>query len=249
MQINYETWDLSATDWIMVTAMSMGMGISIGWLFYDSQVASLGCIMVAFSMVKKRYCLWKVEQRKKQLLLQIRDLLYSISSSVAVCRSKGQALEEAMEFWQGTYTSKDYIMKELAAMVAQMKESNTSEVTVLGDFAKRSGLKDIGDFVQVYMCCRTSGANMLKAIDHATEMIGDKISLEQELHTWMAQKRFESRIILLAPFLLMLLLKVLSTGYLEPLTASTQGYMVSSMALCMIGAACILMERMNQIEL
>ncbi|MDD6816779.1 MAG: hypothetical protein PUE84_10080, partial [Firmicutes bacterium] len=181
-------------------------------------------------------------------LLQFRDVLYSISSAVSVGRSMAQALEESMDFWKGTYDEKDLIMRELAAMVRQMKEGNARDLDVLKDFAGRSGLQDIVDFVMVYENCRTSGADLVKAIDRATGIIGDRIDLERELHTLMAQKQFEGRIIMLSPFALLLFLKISSPDFLEPLTASSAGTMVSTAALGLVAASVLLMERVNRFE-
>ena len=229
--------------------MASAGGLAVGWLFYDNLRAGICLAVVILPILKQRYAAWRIHRRQRQLLLQFRDLLYSISSSVSVGRSMAMALEESIHFWQGTYTEKDDIMVELSGMVRQMRESNARDLDVLRDFAARSGLPDVTDFVLVYESCRTSGANLIQAIDRATTIIGDKITLERELQTMMAQKRFEGRIVTLSPFLVMFFLKIVSPGYLAPLTASTQGYMVSSFALGLIAASCFLTERVNRIEI
>ena len=64
----------------------------------------------------------------------------------------------------------------------------------------------------------------------------------------MAQKQFEGRIIMISPFALLLFLKISSPGFLEPLTASSAGMMVSTAALGLVAASVLLMERVNQFE-
>ena len=73
--------------------------------------------------------------------------------------------------------------------------------------------------------------------------------LEKELHTIMAQKRFEGYIIAIAPIALMLLMKVASPEYLTPLTSSNTGHLISTMALALIVAAWMIIERVNNIEI
>lgn len=245
---NYETWDFSLPDLAAVLAASLSAGTVTGWLFYDNLRIGFCVSAILFLMVKPRYIRWQLQRRKRILLLQFRDVLYSISSAVSVGRSMAQALEESMDFWKGTYDEKDLIMRELAAMVRQMKEGNARDLDVLKDFAGRSGLQDILDFVMVYENCRTSGADLVKAIDRATGIIGDRIDLERELHMLMAQKQFEGRIIMISPFALLLFLKISSPGFLEPLTASSAGMMVSTAALGLVAASVLLMERVNQFE-
>lgn len=245
---NYGIWDFSLLDLAAVLTVSLAAGTVTGWLFYDRLQLGLCISGALFFMTKPRYMRWQLQRRKRILLLQFRDVLYSISSAVSVGRSMAQALEESMDFWKGTYDEKDLIMRELAAMVRQMKEGNARDLDVLKDFAGRSGLQDILDFVMVYENCRTSGADLVKAIDRATGIIGDRIDLERELHMLMAQKQFEGRIIMISPFALLLFLKISSPGFLEPLTASSAGMMVSTAALGLVAASVLLMERVNQFE-
>ena len=245
---NYGIWDFSLLDLGVVLSVSLAAGTVTGWLFYDRLQLSLCISGALFFMAKPRYMRWQLQRRKRILLLQFRDVLYSISSAVSVGRSMAQALEESMDFWKGTYDEKDLIMRELAAMVRQMKEGNARDLDVLKDFAGRSGLQDILDFVMVYENCRTSGADLVKAIDRATGIIGDRIDLERELHTLMAQKQFEGRIIMISPFALLLFLTISSPGFLEPLTASSAGMMVSTAALGLVAASVLLMERVNRFE-
>ena len=245
---NYGIWDFSLLDLGVVLTVSLAAGTVTGWLFYDRLQLGLCISGALFFMAKPRYMRWQLQRRKRILLLQFRDVLYSISSAVSVGRSMAQALEESMDFWKGTYDEKDLIMRELAAMVRQMKEGNARDLDVLKDFAGRSGLQDILDFVMVYENCRTSGADLVKAIDRATGIIGDRIDLERELHMLMAQKQFEGRIIMISPFALLLFLKISSPVFLEPMTASSAGMMVSTAALGLLAASVLLMERVNQFE-
>jgi len=245
--VNYAGWNLSVYDVLVLLGMSAAAGMATGWLFYDSLAVGAAAGLVIFFLAKPRYIRWSIDRRRRELLIQFRDVLYSVASSVAVGRSMGQALEESIGFWKGTWSEKDLMMAELAAMVRRMKEAGESDVEVLQDFAVRSSLPDVADFVMVYENCRESGANLIRAVDRAAAIIGDRISLERELHALMAQKQFEGRIIMLSPFVLMLFLKISSPGFLEPLTASVQGYLVSTLALGLILAASLMMERVNRL--
>ena len=50
-----------------------------------------------------------------------------------------------------------------------------------------------------------------------------------------------------APFAIMLFLRLTAPQYLAPMTASVHGYVMLSLALALIGAACLLTERTNRI--
>jgi tight adherence protein B len=160
-----------------------------------------------------------------------------------------QALEESIIFWQGTYSESDMIMQELKSMICRIRESNTEDIEVLRDFAGRSGLSDVEDFVDVYENCKGTGANLIQAINRAAVVIGDKITLEKELHMLMAQKRFESRVVMSSPFAVLMFLKIMSPEYLLPLTSTSQGMAVSTAALILIVTASFMMERVTRFEI
>lgn len=246
MPTNYAHWAFSMKDKVTILSYAIAGGMAVGWLFYDSLL--LGIVLSFFLLftagIYRRRC---VDKRKRQLLLQFRDLLYAVSSSLSVGRSMTQALNEAVDFWAGVYTEEDDMIRELRYMTGQMAQSNAKDIDVLRDFAERSGLADVTDFVTVYESCKTSGGNMVQAISRATTVIGDKIALEKEMHTLMAQKQFEGRIVMAAPFAVMLFLRVVSPAYLAPLTASMEGYLITTLALTCIVAAWIMTERMNRI--
>ena len=65
----------------------------------------------------------------------------------------------------------------------------------------------------------------------------------------MAQKVFESRIVALAPFAVVLLLRIMSPDYLEPMTSTGEGRMITTFALGLMGASLLMMERINRIEI
>lgn len=223
-------------------------GMITGLLFYGSPIAGF-LLAIGFICFFPSYRKTLLEKKKSERLVQFRDMLYSISSSVSAGRTMAQALEESMDFWKATYSPDDYIMRELRQMTARIREGNEKDVTVLRDFAERSGLEDAADFVAVYENCRMTGGNLPVAISRATTVIGDKITLEKELKTLMAQKIFESRIVALAPFMIVILLRIISPEYLVPMTETTEGRLVMTLALGLMAAALIMMERINDIEI
>lgn len=245
--MSYGTSELSAKEKAAFRFTVFAFGILVGWLFYDEAVIGL---LVGISMLplEGEYKKNVVERRKNTLLLQFKDLLYSMSASVSTGRSIGQALEESLEFCLGTYEKDDYIICELEEMIKKIEQSNVSDIDALKDFAYRSDLEDIRDFVTVCETCKRLGGDFTRALDKSADIIGDKITLEKELKTVMAQKKLESRIVALSPFALIFAVKILSPSYLEPLSVTLTGKVIASVALAMIIAGWLCIERVNRIE-
>ncbi len=224
------------------------VGLIIGWIFYDNLKYG---IVIGFALftLEAEYKKYLLSQRNKELLLQFKDFLYSLSSSVATGRSIRQGIIESYEFWQNTYKKDDYILVELKSFIDRMEKSNVEDISLLEDFGERTGLEDIKDMAMMCRVCKKTGGNLPKALTKCSDIISDKISLEMELKTIMTQKRFEGYIIALAPILLMLLMKIVTPTYLEPLTSTSTGQLLSTFSLSLIVFAWLVIERVNRIEI
>ncbi len=245
--MKYDELPLSNKEKYLFLFGILGIGLTIGKMFYESYKVGLviACVLALYFPKYKE----KIRRKHKdELLIEFRDMLYSISSSISVGRSMGQALEESIKFWEATYEESDYIMIELNSMVNHIKNSNETDILVLKDFAKRANLEDVSDFVTVYESTKEAGGNLVTAINRATDIIGDKITLEKELKVLMTEKAFEGRIVGAAPFLILLFLKLTSPEYLEPLTMTMKGHFIATVALVLIAFAMIVIERINSIE-
>lgn len=246
--MDYRTMELTLYRRLMFRLFAAAAGLIIGWIFYDGIVPGIAAGLALMTR-EDAYKEMLLEKRRRELLSQFKDLLYSVSSSVSTGRSLGQALEESIEFWKGTYDDKDYIIAELRQMVKDMRESNISDIEAFGDFARRSGLPDAEDFVMVCRTCKATGADFSKAAGRSADIIEDKISVERELTSMMVQKRFEGRIIATAPFALVFMIKLLSPEYMAPLYEAASGKVVATVCLALMAAGFAAVERVMKVEI
>ncbi|MEF9921666.1 MAG: hypothetical protein RR769_02030 [Anaerovoracaceae bacterium] len=187
-------------------------------------------------------------KRKNKLLLQFKDFLYSISSSVATGRHMSQAIEEAKVNLRDIYSDKDLIMLEISEMSNRLKKGNQVDSQVLKDFAKRCKLEDVTDFVEIYNICKTTGGNLILAVDKGANIIGDKITIENEIRTMTSQKKFEGKIITAMPIITILFLRMMSPDYLEIMYVTLGGRVLMTFALLATGLAYLAIERITTIE-
>ena len=188
------------------------------------------------------------EKRKLFLTAQFKDLLYSLSASIAASRQISEALEGGLENLRLIYAENTPMIMELKHMVKGISENRESDIRLLIDFAERSHCEDIHNFVQVYMTCRTTGGNLEKVLKNTTEILVDKINIEREIKTLTAQKKFEGKIISAMPLIVILFLNIFSPEYLIPLYTTISGRIIMSIALIGIGAACLITEKLTNIE-
>lgn len=218
-----------------------------GLLFYKSLILSI--ILLAFIRpIRLYYEKILAEKRKSQLTVQFKDFLYSISASFATGRHMVSALQEAYSNLQLIYNEDDIIVVEIKSMCKRLIDNKESEEAVLTDFALRSGVEDIINFIDVYFTCRNTGGDIQKVINEAAVVISDRIDIAKEINTITAQKKYEARILTLIPLGLLAFLQLTSPEYIEPLYSTIQGRLIMTGAIGMIVVAFLWSMKITEIK-
>ncbi len=205
----------------------------IGIIFYLFYHNLLLCV-ISFPLAipfAKYYDLHLETKKRKTLNLQFKDLLYSISASVSAGRQMTEALEEGRENMKMIYKEDAPIIKELDNIVKGIREARFSEEEALLDFAARSKLEDVENFVDTYLTCRTTGGDVEKVILKSANLIMEKIAIEKEIMTVTAQKKFEAKILTAMPLGMLALMQFASPDYMAVMYESVTGRLVMTAAL------------------
>lgn len=208
---------------------SMTVGISFAFVlfyeFYQSLAAAV--ILSAVGVILPRfYRSGLLTKRRDRLQLQFKEALYSVTSSLAAGRSVENAFVAAESDLQLLYPggSAD-IVREFAAIRYRMMNGDTLE-NGLRQFAERARLEDLTQFVDVFSTCKRTGGDLVEVIRRTAQVIGEKLDTHQEITVMMAQKKFESRIIIIAPFVFVAGLNLASPEYMMPLYSGPLGYVL-----------------------
>lgn len=212
-----------------------GLGIA-AWLFFQN--IFFAGLFTFFSIPLKKYHIQNLaKEQQSQLADQFRDLLYSISASAAAGRQLREALLEAEENLSMIYERSAPMMRELNQMGRRMREGRESEEQLLQEFALRSKVEDIENFVEVCLICRRTGGNLEKMVRKASEVIRDKMEIQREIRMLTAQKRLEIRLLTALPFLVILFLRVTSPDYFTIMDQTGIGHILMALSLLGIGIA------------
>lgn len=247
MKTDYRQYQLSTKEKINFLAVGYISVFTVLYLFYHSIVFSMAGGLLPYLFLQKYS--WLLAARRRALLTtQFKDLLYSLSASIAANLRISEALEDGMEHLRIMYGDDAHMVVELKHMVKGISENRESDIRLLLDFAERSGCEDIDNFVQVYMTCRTMGGDLEKVLKSTTDILVDKMTIDREIKTLTAQKKFEGKIISAIPLIVVLFLNVFSPDYLMPLYTTAAGRLIMTMALTGIAAAFYMMERLTDIN-
>jgi len=236
MSVEYRKYELSKKEIMRWCYVSIPALSALGYLFYHSLI--VGALFCFLSIpLKKFYAEYLGAKRRDVLAAQFKDLLVSLSSSFATGRQMTEALAEAEENLGLIYEESTPIMAELREMNMRLGEGRESESDVLFDFADRSANDEIVGFTDVYFTCITTGADQVKAVARASELIMDKIEIKSELRMLTAQKKLEAKILAALPPIILAFLSAASPDYISPLYGTPGGLLVMTSSLLAMGMA------------
>ena len=81
----------------------------------------------------------------------------------------------------------------------------------------------VSDFVTVILITQKRGGNLIEMLSSLETHISTRITLRSEIRTLTASKRFESKILTIFPFLMIIMLTVMSPEYMAPLYNTALG--------------------------
>lgn len=221
---------------------------AISFIFYRNALFSL--LPVPLALLYPR---WKtralVERRKKELNIQFKDMLYSLSSSISAGKSVETAFRDVLRDLSVLYPDPGtFIIAEVGLMIRRLEMNDTIE-SALSDFAGRAGLTDVDNFTDVFITCKRTGGDIMEVIRNSSSIINDKIEVRQEIDTLLAQRRFEQKVLNLVPVAMILLLSMTAYDYMEPVFTTAAGRLVMSAALLLLTVAYFISAKIADIKI
>jgi tight adherence protein B len=213
---SYDSYKLNRWEKGGVTLAAGLLLFTAGYLFYQSLIVSF-VLSIFGCFVPKLYAAHKRELRKEVLLNQFKQALYSLSTSLAAGKSVENAFRAALSDLMMMYShSRADIVRELEMIVRRIDHGDTIEHAVL-DFSRRTGLRDIVQFSEMFATCRRTGGDLVDIARRTSQTIGEKIEMQQEVGVMIARKKFESKALGVIPPAIIGLLAFGSPEYMEPL--------------------------------
>ncbi len=244
---DYNEYILEKKEMIVLSFVLIVFLLLIGNLFFRTGLFLL-FFPVLIGKSKNLYMHYVIEKRKKNLLIQYRDLLYELASSFSAGRHMEESLKESFDKLKMIYEEDTDILREVRLMLDCINSGET-ELNVWENFAERSHLPDIEDFVIVFRVCRETGGDFIQVLNYAAKLIGEKILIENDIRAMIIQKRIEGNIIAVMPFIIILFLRISSPDYMTPMYETIIGRGVMLIALILIIFAYRIIERIVKIEI
>ena len=243
--VNYNVYHMSKGEKLLYILLAGALLYGLGYIFYQNVIISLlfSLLALKYPSIRTRAI---IRKRKRQLTMQFKDMLYSLSSAVSAGNSVERALVIARDDMVSQYgESNVFIVQELELMVSRIS-INLNIEDVFADFAERSGLEDIRTFADIFEVAKR---NLVQIIRQTTDVIADKIEVETEIDTALSGKKMEQKVVTVMPIALTLFMTVSTDGFMDPIFNTLSGRLVATVALAMILAGALWSNSITNIEI
>ncbi|GAA3404590.1 type II secretion system F family protein [Paenibacillus hodogayensis] len=232
---DYDHYLMSKTETVTVCAIAGAVLFAIGFLFYKNIGICLVLAMAGlyFPKIRRKQM---IRKRKDELRRQFKHALYSLSTALSAGRSVENAFREADGDLRMLYPDAATDMQRELARINRRTENGEPVEKSLLDFGRRSGIEDVLQFAEAFAACKRTGGDLVEVMRRTSNMIGEKMEIEQDISVMVAQKKFEARALGFIPFIIVAFLAFSSPDYMEPLYGGA-GHLVMTGALGILAAS------------
>ncbi len=245
---DYDIYELNSKEKSIVIAVLILLLTVLGWTFYDN---ILLVILTPFFLKKAiRFRSVSLANKRKNLFItEFRDLLFILSSHITTGKGMSKSLINSIEAMHDIHGPDSLIITELKHIEVELMNQSIKDVDILEGLAKRVKCHDVWEFVTTYKVCKTSGGNMVIAMNKVAEIIGEKINMKREIDVFLSQKKLEGYIILLMPILIIGGLKITTSDYFQIMYETVSGIIIMSFVTIILVVAYRMIERITHIEI
>lgn len=244
--IDYARYPLSRKQRIGAAIFGCAACFAAAWLLCRHPVASAAVAPAGLWYPRLRAAQLRA-RRANKLRLHFKEMLQTLASLLAAGRSVENAfLALENELALAVADTRSDLLAELRSMANRLRNGEPLEGMLL-ELADRSGLEEVRYFAEAIAVCKRAGGDLVDIVRSTSQLLGEKLEVELELSVLLAQKRFESRVLMAMPFALIGFLGFFAPDYMAPLRQGA-GWLVLAVCLALLGLVCWWMARIMKIE-
>ena len=204
--------------------------MGIGYLFYDSWIGGI-CLLPCNIMFIRLYRDYKKQIQQQKMLMEFKELLYSLSGNLKAGYSMERAWTAAEKDMELLYETG--VLLTMIQAVSRKMQLHIPLETAVSEFAEQTQLEAVIAFAEVLRTAKRTGGNLVHMMEQTAVTITEKIEVEQEIQTILSGKKLEQKIMCAMPFVMVLYLKLTNPIYLETLYHNWLGILI--MTICLMG--------------
>ena len=220
---------------------------AVVYIFYHLLFLSVVIGALLGIYLEKMFAASTVRKRQRNLRLQFRTFLESMSVATRAGNTEIKAMESALDDLRISYRPDADIVVEIENILTSYKNGGIQLRTLFDDFADRSDLEDIRSFASIYNVIEGRNDRIGSVLADTSEIIGDKIEIEQEIETTITSAKSETTMMLILPIVIVLCMSLMG-GELMSSLYSPSGYLASTIALIIFIVSYVIAVRASQID-
>jgi tight adherence protein B len=214
--IDYSVYHLSKNEKITAILVGAFFCFLVGYLFYMNVIVAAIFSLLGFYFTKIRRVQLR-DKRKRELTLQFKQMLFSLSSALSAGKSVDQAFKEIVKDLRLLYPDPNtYIIRELE-LINRRIANGDNIVNAIKDFSDRADSDDITNFSDVFITSTSTGGDLVEIISRTSTIISEKLEVQQEIQILVSGKKLESNVLILAPLGIIAFMSFAGNGYMDPL--------------------------------
>lgn len=223
----YATYYFSGVEKVFYLLGTAAVVAFLAFFFYRSVWAVLFLWPVGIWMY---LALQKEKGRKRQRRLEVefQDCMYALVTNLRAGYSVEHAFMEVLPDMEAL--NNNLIVKELLQMKKGLANNVMPENQLL-ELGRRSDSTNIREFSEVFTIARTSGGNLPAVLTATAELIGQKMTLQQQLQVVISGRKLEQNIMCVIPFLLVCYIDVTNKGFFDVLYQDWFGRLIMTACL------------------
>ncbi len=221
----------------------------IAYLFYHVIWISVLLGFLAGLYLEKIYADRTVKKRRRNLRLQFKDFLGSMSVAVRAGNVEIYAIKSALDDLRLSYGAKADIIREVENIILQYEKGGVSLKILFEDLANRSDIDDIRSFATIYAVIEGKSDRFGEILTQTEEIIRDKVEIEQEIETTITSAKSETMMMLIMPVVIVVAMSGMGGGLLDSLFTTMIGHLCATAALIIFGISYVLAVRATDISI
>ena len=165
--------------------------------------------------------------------------------------SAGYSIENALKTAKNDlemYEEHSLLAKELQLLINKLKMNEPVD-NLLFDMAEHLGSGRILSVCTGHSIAKKSGGNLIEITENTIEHLSQAIQTKEEIHTMIAAKQMEKKIMSVMPYFILLYVRIANPGYFDILYESFAGVLVAVISLLFCGSQIYGRERVTEIEI
>lgn len=184
-------------------------------------------------------------QIKKKIKEEFKDFLLLLSGNLGAGYSLEKSFCQSYEEYQKNY-KEEYLTKGLRDIVIGLGYNQRLEDMLLR-FGNRTRVKEIEEFAELLVTAKIYGGNIIKLIKSTSDNYRENYVTELEIQTMIASKKLEARIMLMAPILIVLFMRVTNGTYMDVLYNTDFGTLVMTVCMYLLVATFFITNKIMEI--